>query len=258
MLLSAKRASHRIALTAVFAAIYFVLGTIPVFPLATGGFLRANKLIAPLAGMLLGPVLGGASMVLGSFLFVAFSGQPPLLPLGPLPLDFVPDTTVALVSGIAFSSRMKAALLVPILVILAYIVDPISVVFVRVGGFDIPFMWFHVGSVVVFAAAVYLKIRGRIGGSGMVFVGATAFVSLLTGQLAGTILGQNISVRYGTLSLAAWVGRVSNWPSASAPFIGFFYTYPIERSIYTVASVLIAFPVLRALRRRTKTVTASR
>ena len=74
-LLSARRTTYRVALTAAFAGIYFVLGLIPVFPLATGGFLRANKILAPLAGMLLGPVLGASSVVLGSFVFLAFSGQ---------------------------------------------------------------------------------------------------------------------------------------------------------------------------------------
>lgn len=255
--MNAKKTSYKIALTAVFASIYFILGTIPLFPLATGGFLRANKLLAPLAGMLLGPGLGGASVVLGSFLFVAFSGQPPLLPLGPLPLDFVPDTTVAMVSGLAFAGRIKAALIVPTLVIFAYFVDPISVAVVAVRGIEIPFAWLHIVSVAAFAAALILRSQGRIGGRGLAFVAATAFVSLLCGQLVGTILGQNISVRYGTLSLAAWVARVSNWPSASAPFIGFFYTYPIERLIYTVSSVLIAYPVLTALARRTEQATAS-
>ena len=243
-MLSAKRASYRIALTAIFATTYFILGTIPVFPLATGGFLRANKVLAPLTGMVLGPGLAGASMVLGSFMTVAFSGQPPILPLGPLPLDFVPDATVAIVSGLTFVGKAKAALGVPLLMIISYFIDPISVAFVPVGGMEVPFAWLHILSVLVLAAAFFLHRQRQISRRGVAFIAAIAFASLLSGQLAGTIVGQNVSVRFGTLALSAWQGKVETWPW------GFFYTYPIERIIYAAASVLVAVPVLRAITRR--------
>ncbi|MBI3859276.1 MAG: hypothetical protein HY296_03420 [Thaumarchaeota archaeon] len=246
-MLASRRTSQKVALTAVFAAVYFVLGFIPVFPLSTGGYLRANKVLAPLTGMLLGPGLGVASMTLGSFLFVAFSGQPAILLLGPLPLDFVPDATVALVSGLSFSGRVKAALAVPAIVILAFFLDPISVLFVSVGGASVPFAWFHILAVGVLAAAFILQKRGVVSNQGAVIVSAGTLAALLTGQLAGTLLGQNISVRFGTLTLASWAKSVSY----------FFFAYPVERSIYVVASILIALPVLKAVSRRTVKPTAS-
>jgi len=226
-----------------FAAVYFVLGTIPVFPLSTGGFLRANKVIAPLAGMLLGPILGGASMILGSFLYVAFSGQPPILPLGPLPLDFVPDSVVATLSGLAFSGRRKLAIGVRVFLLAVYFLDPISVTLVDVSNVSVPFAWLLVVSVVMLTG-ILLRNGHAARFSSLPFVAIVTLTALLSGQLAGTIVGQNINVRFGTLALSAWQGKVITFPW------GFFYTYPVERAIYTVASVLISFPVLRALSKK--------
>ena len=57
------------ASVSLFSVVYAVLGLVPISPLiGVGGFLTFRELISPLVGMILGPILGGSSIVLGNIL----------------------------------------------------------------------------------------------------------------------------------------------------------------------------------------------
>jgi predicted membrane protein len=235
-LLRLKRRASVVASAAVFAAVYAVLGTIPVsrLVLGAGNFLTASNFITPLAGMMFGPYVGGFAAIVGDLLdvyagVIAFNGTGLSI--------MAADLATVVVAGLAFGGRRKAALAVPLAVIVLYWADPISVLFVG----PVPFTWLHMVSVVPLAVALALEGSGRMSKLNPAFVVSVTFAALLCGQLTGTLVGQELAVRvFGTLSLAAWQGTVKL----------FFPLYPVERTFFTAVGSAVSLPVLRALKRR--------
>ena len=122
-----------------------------------------------------------------------------------------------------------------------YWVDHISVRFVD----GVPFTWLHMASLVPLAGVLLLEGAGRISRLNPAFVVSVTFGALLCGQLTGTLVGQELSVRvFGTLSLQAWRSIVPV----------FFPLYPVERTFFTAVGSLVSIPVLRALARRRRSV----
>jgi hypothetical protein len=234
-LLRLRRRTSLVATASVFAALYAILGAVPVskLVLGTGNFLTASNFVAPLGGMLFGPTVGGMATLVGD-LIDANAG---FLALGPTGFAVVAaDLATVLTAAFAFSGRRAAALALPVAVIVLYWVDPISVLFVS----GIPFTWLHMVSVVVLIPVLALQARAKISKVNPAFVVGVTFAALMCGQVTGTLVGQELSVRvYGTLSLAAWRGIV--------PI--FFPLYPVERIFFTLVSSVISIPVLRALTR---------
>jgi hypothetical protein len=232
-LLRLKRRSSLVASASVFAALYAILGTVPIsrLVLGSGNFLTASNFVTPLAGMLFGPLVGALSALVGDVID-AYTGY---VSFGATGLAVMAaDVATVVTAGLALSGRRKAAIGVPLAVLCLYWLDPLSVLFV--GG--VPFTWLHMISVVILAGLLLLESRGRIPRLGPAFVVGVNFAALLCGQLTGTLVGQNLSVRvYGTLTADAWRGLV--------PL--FFPLYPVERVFFTVVGSLVSVPVLRAV-----------
>jgi biotin transporter BioY len=81
-----KITTKQIAITAIFAAIYAVFRIIPLGPMIglSASFSLSDSL-APLFGIILGPYLGGLSVIIGTFSAMAL-GKAPIF----LGLDFLP------------------------------------------------------------------------------------------------------------------------------------------------------------------------
>ena len=232
-----------VASAAVFAALYAVLGVIPISRLVLGnGFLTASKIIAPLGGMLFGPVVGGGAALVGDLVDV-YGGQ---LSTGATALSTIAaDLAVVVTAGLAYSRNRIAALLLPLLVLAVYTVDPISVRFVG----PVPFAWLHILSFMGLAVAIFLEGRGTIDRLSPLFVAGVTLAALMCGQLTGTIVGQNLLVRvYGVYTVASWQGLMVSFVFAA---------YPVERIFYAVAGSLLAIPVLRTLSSRAEKTTVS-
>lgn len=235
-MLTLKRRTSVVASASVFAAVYAVLGTIPVsrLVLGAGNFLTASNFITPLAGMIFGPYVGGFAALVGDVLdiyagVIAFNGTGLSI--------MAADLATVAVAGLAYSGRRKAAMAVPLAVLALYWADPISVLFVG----PVPFTWLHMASLVPLAGALWAEASGRLTKVNPLFVVSVTFAALLCGQLTGTLVGQELSVRVlGTMSLQAWRGTVQL----------FFPLYPVERAFFTAVGSAVAFPVLRALRSR--------
>jgi hypothetical protein len=235
-LLRLRRRTALVSAAALFAALYAVLGTIPVsmLVLGSGNFLLASNFITPLAGMIFGPYVGGFATVAGDLIDVYYG----TITFGSTGASVIlADLATVVTAGLAFTGRWKAALAVPVVVLVLYWADPISVLFVG----PIPFTWLHMLSLVPFGAVLLLTKAGRLSRLNPIFVASVTFAALLCGQLTGTLVGQELSVQvYHTLSLQAWRGLV--------PL--FFPLYPVERTFFTVVGTVISLPVLRALWRR--------
>jgi len=232
-LLRLKRRSSFVASASVFAALYAVLGTIPVsrLVLGSGNFLTASNFVTPLAGMLFGPLVGGLSAVVGDIVD-AYAGY---VSLGATGLSVIAaDAATVAVAGLALSGRRKAAIGIPLAVLVLYWADPLSVLFVG----PVPFTWLHMISVGALAVLLALEGRGSLQRLSPAFIVGVNFAALMCGQLTGTLVGQNLAVRiYGTLTADAWRGLV--------PL--FFPLYPVERIFFTVVGSFISIPVLRAV-----------
>lgn len=236
-MLHVRRRSYFVASAAVFAVVYSILGLFPVSAyIGVGSFLTFREILSPLAGMLFGPLTGGFSMVIGNFVDFAL-GKPVVFDF----LDFVPDLAAAVMAGLAFTGRRKVALALPLVLILWYSLDPLSVDFVRVGGVAVPFYWMHLVSVVALGVAFFFESRGRLRQLNPFFVGATVFASTMTGHIAGSIVFENVVARINDILPPAAIAGAWN---------AIFFVYPAERTLFTVLGTIIAVPVLRAVSRR--------
>ena len=235
-MLRLRRRTSLVAAASLFAALYAVLGAIPIsrLLLGSGNFLTASNFVTPLAGMIFGPLVGGFAAVVGDVLDV-YAGY---ITIGSTGLSIMAaDLATVATAGLAYTGRWKEALAVPIAVLVLYWADPISVLFVG----PVPFTWLHMLSLVPFTAVLVLQGSGRMSRLNPAFVASVTFAALLCGQLTGTLVGQELSVKvYQTLSLQAWRDTV--------PL--FFPLYPVERTLFTVVGSALSVPVLRAIWRR--------
>ena len=226
-----------VASAAVFAVVYAILGLIPVSAyVGVSSFLTFREILSPLAGMLFGPLTGGFSMVIGTFVDFAF-GKPVVFDF----LDFVPDAASAVMAGLVFTGKRKLSLAFPLALILWYSLDPLSVNFVVVGGLPVPFYWMHLLSILVLGVAFLFESRGILNRMNPVFLGATVFASTMTGHIAGSILFENVVSRINDLLTADKI---------AGAWYAIFFAYPPERILFTVLGTTVAVPVLRALSRR--------
>jgi hypothetical protein len=226
-----------VASAAIFAVVYAILGLFPVSAyIGVSSFLTFREVLSPLAGMLFGPLTGGFSMVIGTFVDFAF-GKPVVFDF----LDFVPDMASAVMAGLVFTGRRKFALVLPLALVLWYSLDPLSVDLVPVGGILIPFYWMHLLSVLVLGIAFLFETRRGLSRLNPIYVGATVFASTMTGHIAGSILFENVIARINHLLTAE--GIAGDWHAI-------FFVYPPERIIFTILGTVVAVPVLRALSRR--------
>ncbi len=233
-MLSSRRKTQLVATASVFAALYAILGEFPVDKLVIGsGFLTASSIVGPVGGMLLGPLAGGFAVLLGDAIDI-YLGV-----IGPGPIVYAvaaADVAVVATAGLAFSGRRKLAIAFPLAALAVYEADPISVQAVG----PVPFVWMHVASFAALAGGLLLERGGRLGRLNPVFVVVLTWAALMTGQLVGTVVGQNLLVRFGTTS-------ADSWRYAMSTFV--FPIYPVERVFYTAAGSLVGIPVLRALSR---------
>jgi hypothetical protein len=236
-MLSVRRRSYAVALASLFAVVYALLGLFPVSVLiGTASFLTFREVISPLAGMLFGPIIGGASMVLGNFVDFAM-GRPVVFDF----LDFVPDAVSAVVAGLAFAGHRKAAIGLPIVLLVWFSLDPLSAVWVSIGGISMPYLWMHAVSICMLAVALLYEMRGKMTKLAPTFIGALTFASTMSGHVAGGIMYENVIFRLdGVIPKEGYQGF---WTLT-------FYAYPFERLLFTVLGTMVAYPVLRALARR--------
>jgi hypothetical protein len=236
-MLGTKRRTYATAVASSFAAIYAVLGLLPVSKfVGISSFLTFREVLSPLAGMLFGPLVGGFSMVLGTFVDFYLTKQ-----VNFDFLDFVPDLVTAVTAGLAFTGRRKAAVALPAILILWYTVDPISAAVVTVSGVPVPFTWMHILAVVGLAGALLVESDGRVGKLSAPFVAAVVFASTMAVHSAGSILYENIFVRVNHLFSSQAIQ--ANWALI-------FYLYPAERLLFVALGTLVSVPVLRSLARR--------
>jgi hypothetical protein len=242
MAASASR-TKLLAYSAAFAAFYTVFRIIPISQLiGSSGFVPLSNALALTYALLLGPVAGSLSVVLGTCI-AYFMGNPPVF----LGLDFITPLTAVLTMSLMVRRKcLWSITAVFILLLVAFNLSPLTVPWILVPllGISFPLTWLHflaLGTLVVYAAAPKLRLDTS---SGLfrftVVAGAVAFVGLLLQQLVGSfILYEGILGFYESGQLA--------WPLI---WTGMFLVYPFEWIGLTMISVIIAVPVYRLVSKR--------
>jgi len=232
--------SNRTKITAfliVFSALYAVLRLVPLGPMiGLSATFSVSDFLAPLYGIILGPYVGGLSIVIGTFLGMAM-GKAPVF----LGLDFLPAFVNAVAIGFLLKRKWAPVVVLNIILLLAFALNPLTTLFIG----PIPFIWLH-----IVAFLVLISPLGRKAGQWVetlkpkfltAGVAILAFIGTMMQHLTGNILTEVV--------LGQIVGSISPetfstiiWPSA-------FLAYPIERILLVILSVVVGVPLVRSLKK---------
>ena len=236
---ASRTESRRIALAAVFAALYFVLRCIPnpipfLFQMIgiSGRFTAGDFLLTTIA--LVAGLWGGTlSVFIGTVLAYPISGT---LFLG---LDFLPGIVNIIIVGLILQNRRRISQAVYIAVVLLFLASPYSLLF---GYGFIPYLWLHLVALAILLSPVTKKIPVWMNSNDnrqIAAVAVLAFIGTMAQQLTGGLLfelvvgmvqGNNPSILMGSWQIIFWL-------------------YPTERILITVISTIISLGLVRSVRR---------
>ncbi|MGQ9513641.1 MAG: hypothetical protein ACUVTL_01080 [Thermoproteota archaeon] len=227
-----RRRSVSLALMGTFAAMYAVLGFIPAFKILGGqGFISASAFISPVVGLILGPVMGATSMVIGGVIST-------MLNLGAAPLgffSFIPGAVCAFCAGlIAKEKALVGALIISALVVL-FLVYPDN----NVQPIYPYYVWLHLVAIFLLISpirksAIELARKARIDeaitGMALIFFPSTMAEQMTGSLIWAFMLGQSVSAIWSKFGVSIMLA------------------YPIERAIITLGSSFIGAASSRAMR----------
>lgn len=236
-----------LALTASLSAFYVAFRVIPTFPSFgfPGTTFKFGDMVAPLYGILLGPVLGPLAVAIGTV--VAFStGAPPVL----LGLDFLPASMCATIVGLVSRGRRKEAFLLDLALLGIFLALPFTPGPIQVGNSLVPYVWLYVVALALLASPLTkwasnvilqdwkgASTRNVLAVLNLALIGTLA-QHVMGGILTQVVLGLNFHTIPGR-------GRYSTW---QAFWTFLFWIYPFERAVITLIAVLIAVPVILVLK----------
>lgn len=244
MNLTLKINTRQIALTAIFSAIYAVLRIIPTVPMigVAGVTFSLSDILAPLYGIILGPYIGGTSVIIGTF--TAMSAKPPIF----LGLDFLPAFVNAVALGFLVRKKWLPVIVLNSVLLLAFVLNPLTLNFVSIpfGNTNVlfPFMWLHIVALIVLLSPLGLKagqwietIRSKKAIAGFAIL---AFIGTMMQHLMGNILYENIFVH---------VTHFMSPESLAVRWNLVFFLYPWERLVLIILAVIVGVPLFRVLKK---------
>lgn len=231
--------NRNLALLSIFSVLYTVLRLIPTFPMigATGTF-SASDVISPLYGLLLGPYIGGGSIILGTFLSIVF-GRPAIF----LGLDFLPALVGAVALGLMMKQKFRHVKIIFILLIFLFLINPLTLLFVNLPyGIVAPFNWLHILALVILLSPLSRKALNWITNTDSKYLPQGllifCFIGTMMQHLTGALLFESVfGFILGNITPDAWP---SVWTTV-------FYLYPVERIIITILSTIIGSALITTL-----------
>jgi hypothetical protein len=233
-----NRRTKVIAYIAVFSALYAALRIIPTVPMiGTGATFHLSDILAPLYGILLGPYIGGISIIIGTFAAIGMGSPAPFLGL-----DFLPAFVVAISLGFLVKGKWLPVVALNALLLVGYALDPFTLNFINTPWGTVPYLWMHI------AAFAVLIVLGRKAGqwvksskaqlltAGFIIL---AFVGTMMQHLMGGLVYETVLGTFGSVSVADF--------AATWNFV--FYIYPWERLALIVGAVVVGVPVTKALQK---------
>jgi len=233
-----------IAFISIFTALYAVLRIIPTMPMmgASGNWFSLSDVIAPIYGIILGPFIGGLSIMIGTFLAMAM-GRPVVFML----LDFLPATVSAVSLGLLIKKKWIHVIALNVILLAAFLIHPNTSVFVNIPlsstTIPLPFAWLH-----IVALAILVSPLGRKAAQWVSTLTATkvatgiailVFIGTMMQHLMGNLLFETIMAQpLGTIPVT---GYPDIWASI-------FFVYPVVRLILVIVATIIGTPLLRILK----------
>ena len=230
------------AYSAMFAAFYALGRLIPFSQfIGASGFVPLSNSFILVYALLLGPVAGSLSAVIGTVISF-FLGKAPIF----LGLDFLTPLAGILVAGLMLRRRHLWAVFAAFALLLAvFNLSPLTLTYVSVPLLGaVPWTWLHLvalGTLAVYALLVRDPVSNSLPVPRLVVeCGAASFVGLLFQQLVGDLLYEAVFGVYGVQGSAAWF---ASWRLD-------FFLYPWEWLSFTLISVIIAIPVFLLVSKR--------
>jgi hypothetical protein len=189
-----------------------------------------SDILAPTYGIILGPYVGGLSVILGTF--VTFALGNPVTFVG---LDFLPALVNTIAIGFLFKRKWWPAVVLNSVLLVGFVLHPLTTVFIQVGSISVPFVWLHLVAFVVLLSPLGRKAAQWVETlkpikitAGLVIL---AFIGTMMQHLMGSIL----------------------WDIIMQPPSGYwatiFIAYPVERSIIVALTVFVGVPLIRTLKK---------
>jgi hypothetical protein len=225
-----------IAFLIIFSALYAALRPVPLGPIiGLSNQFSISDFLAPLYGIILGPYLGGLSIIIGTFLGMTIKA--PYF----FGLDFLPALVNCVAIGFLMKRKWAPAVVLNIVLLLAFILNPLTTLFIG----PVPFVWLHIVALVVLISPLGRRagqwvetLKPKFLTAGIAIL---AFVGTMMQHLTGNILTE---VVLGQIvgSLSAETLTLVIWPSA-------FLAYPVERTVLVILSVIVGVPLVRTLKK---------
>ena len=210
-----------------------------------GASFSVSDVLAPLYGILLGPYVGGITVILGTFLGMAL-GKPVIF----LGLDFLPAFVNVVALGLLIRRKILPVIVLNITLLVAFLVNPLTSIFINIGGISIPFAWVH-----IVAFIVLLSPLGRKAGQWVESLKPTmlaagiailAFIGTMMQHLMGNILYEVVLNQFYVLIGQDPIVATAAYPGTWA-FL--FFVYPWERLMLIVLAVIVGVPLVRVLKK---------
>ncbi|MCW4006442.1 MAG: hypothetical protein NWF04_07605 [Candidatus Bathyarchaeota archaeon] len=239
-----KITTRQIAMVTVFASLYAVLRVIPTVPMigVEGASFSVADVLAPIYGIILGPYVGGLSVIVGTF--IGMSVKTPFF----LGLDFLPALVNTVALGFLVRRKWWPVVLLNVALFLGFVLNPLTLNFVEIptgsASIAVPFMWMH-----IVAFIVLLSPLGRNAGKwiqsqkpqkAIAGFAVLAFIGTMMQHLMGNILYENIFV---------YVSKFLTPESIMVRWNAVFFLYPIERTILVIFATIIGVVLIRVLQK---------
>jgi hypothetical protein len=233
-----------IAIISIFTALYAVLRIIPTMPMigASGNWFSVSDVVAPLYGIILGPLTGGLSIIIGTFVAMAMGR-----PVSFMFLDFLPATVAAVSLGLIIGRKWMPVIALNIVLLVAFLIHPNTSIFVNVplsgATIPLPFAWLH-----IIAIAILISPLGR---KAVKWVTTLTPTKVATGIAILVFIGTMMQHLTGNLLFETIMAQpIGGIPVEGYPDIwaSIFFVYPVERIILVIVATIIGTPLLRILK----------
>lgn len=233
-----SRNTKAIAAIAIFSALYAALRIIPTVPMiGTGATFHLSDILAPLFGILLGPYIGGTSIIIGTFAAIGLGTPAPFFGL-----DFLPAFVVAVSLGFLVRRKWLPVVILNILLLVGYAINPLTSNFINTPIGYFPYLWMHILAFIVLISPLGRKAGKWVKSAKTTTITAgfaiLAFVGTMMQHLTGGILYEVI---------LGQIIRSIPADSFAATWNIVFYIYPWERLALIIGAVLVGVPVTKVL-----------
>lgn len=206
-----------------------------------GGYLSFSDFLAPILGILLGPYLGGLSVLIGNFGAIGLGR-----PISFLGLDFLPDFVAAVSVGFLMRRKWLPVVILNAGLLAVFLVNPLTSIFVTIPGtsISIPFAWMHI--------AAFIVLLSPLGRRAAKWVETANKTELVAGGLTIlTLIGTMMQHLTGNILFEFVYGQINPpiipaaaWPTEWALVV---LAYPVERTILIISAVLVGTPLIVAV-----------